>query len=227
MLHKIFKVITKLGSYNLFQERKGLNMNEEEIMKKFNEAVNGPSNVPPPPAYKVSDNTNLNTVNLQTSDPLNINIPSSNVSTNNINTSINNPNINNTPVNDINNNLVNDINKIIPSQDNSINNIPNNMENPVNNTNITNNDLNNMPSNNNISDFTEASGNNINNNDVNITPSSNVNYVRKNVQKKKATIKITDEVRFAIIIVGILLVFVFFFPDIIKFFRKIFLGLNR
>ena len=65
------------------------------------------------------------------------------------------------------------------------------------------------------------------NNDVNITPSSNVNYVRKNVQKKKATIKITDEVRFAIIIVGILLVFVFFFPDIIKFFRKIFLGLNR
>lgn len=215
-------------------------MNEEEIMKKFNEAVNGPSNVPPPPAYKVSDNTNLNTVNLQTSDPLNINIPSSNAVTNNINTSINNPNINNNPVNDINNNLVNDINKIIPSQDNSINNIPNNMENPVNNissnniennpvnnTNITNNDINNMPSNNNISDFTEASGNNINNNDVNITPSSNVNYVRKNVQKKKATIKITDEVRFAIIIVGILLVFVFFFPDIIKFFRKIFLGLNR
>ncbi len=208
-------------------------MSEEEIMRKFNEAINGPKNPEPAEAYKVANNTNLNTANFQTSDPLNINIVPQNQNVNidptplkrdettNSNNLYNNPN----PVNNINNIIPNDtiqnqyINNPIPPQ--NINNIPSNPAPPtppepqmMQRTTITGNPIN-------TPDFTETPVNTDNN-----ISYSNVNYTKK-TPKKKATITITPEIKLAMIIVIILLVFVFFFPDIVKFFRKIFLGISR
>lgn len=208
-------------------------MSEEEIMRKFNEAINGPKNPEPAEAYKVTNNTNLNTANFQTSDPLNINIVPQNQNANidttplkkdettNSNNLYNNPN----PVNNINNIIPNDtiqnqyINNPPPSQ--NINTNPNNTiagsqpePQMMQRTTVTGNPIN-------TPDFTETPVNADNN-----ISYSNVNYTKKN-PKKKNTITITSEIKLAMIIVIILLAFVFFFPDIVKFFRKIFLGISR
>lgn len=208
-------------------------MSEEEIMRKFNEAINGPKNPEPAEAYKVANNTNLNTANFQTSDPLNINIVPQNQNTNidttplkrDETTSSNNLYNNQNPVNNVNNIIPNDnfqneyITNNIPSQ--NINNIPPsapsqspNQSQMMQKTTITGNPIN-------TPDFTETPVNADNN-----ISYSNVNYTKK-TPKKKATITITSEIKIAMIIVIILLVFIFFFPDIVKFFRKIFLGISR
>lgn len=208
-------------------------MSEEEIMRKFNEAINGPKNPEPAEAYKVANNTNLNTANFQTSDPLNINIVPQNQNTNidttplkrDETTSSNNLYNNQNPVNNVNNIIPNDnfqneyITNNIPPQ--NINNIPPsapsqspNQSQMMQKTTITGNPIN-------TPDFTETPVNADNN-----ISYSNVNYTKK-TPKKKATITITSEIKIAMIIVIILLVFIFFFPDIVKFFRKIFLGISR
>ena len=141
--------------------------------------------------------------------------------TTNSNNLYNNPN----PVNNINNIIPNDtiqnqyINNPSPSQ--NTNNIPNNTlakaqpePQMMQRTTVTGNPIN-------TPDFTETPVNADNN-----ISYSNVNYTKK-TPKKKNTITITSEIKLAMIIVIILLAFVFFFPDIVKFFRKIFLGISR
>lgn len=213
-------------------------MSEEEIMKKFNEAINGPQNKEPAEAYKVANNTNLNTANFQTSDPLNVNIvpqpsvPNTPPSPINITSSplnkdetLNSNNLYNTQ------NPVNNINNIIPN-DNIQNDYITNRENTINTNNVQNIQTpiiepsqlaNEKPQTSaiNTPDFTETPVNADNN-----ISYANVNYTKKN-PKKKNTITITDEMKVAMIIVIILLAFIFFFPDIVKFFRKIFLGISR
>ena len=174
-------------------------MNDEEIMKKFNEKLKGTQPEYSDTTYKAANNSNLNNSEINVANNLNSNITMSAPESTTNNMKI--PD-NQFPTNEFKNPRVLKADLPIPNETNTT------YIQTKNNQNVDNTSYEGL-------DFTEQG--------LNVEDYPEVKYVEPKKKKKKNTIKITGEIRTAIVIVLILLVFIIFMPSIADFLRKLFL----